>query len=933
MEETILVSTEPVVAPPVTSLGQFTLLRDHAKGGLGAVSLAHDNALKRDVALKRIRPDRAAMPNVRARFLNEAQVTAQLDHPGVVPIYLLAEDADGQPYYAMRFIQGRTLSEAIRSFYRVPSALAFRDLLLRFVTACQTVAYAHSKGIIHRDIKPGNIMLGDYGETLVVDWGLAKRFGVAEAPSADDGGEHETSGGASTDELTQAGQILGTPPYMSPEQARGGSEAVGPAADIYSLGAVLYEILTGRPPYKGQNCGEILEKLRQSPPRRPGAVRRGVPAALDAVCGKAMARLPSERYATATQLSADIERWLADEPVAVFKEPRTMRLGRWARRHRPMVAALAATGVLLLVVCVTGFYLWDAAQRRQQRQIEHHRADLLRSATAQEQIAQADIHSGRFSSAAGVLRDATHLLSGDAALDSLRERLEARLRRAQSLDEFYRGVHRGEVLMTFEQDEDGKAAFEGAMAALKVFDHADWWNHLPTDDLTDFQRARLERDVHLYLLLLGGIRAREGLLNFGDPASAQAYQSGLAAVEAAQRFRRSYAGVVGQSLARLALGQSPAGDDPDQSGPTSFVDYYLIGLLNYWVADYADDVLTRLILSRLPGLGVLDLKNPMATGERYLRTAAALEPDHFWTHYWLGETLRAAKKPEAAQLAYATCIALRPDDWIGYIKRAATLLDEHDSAADDLERRRLLERAVIDVETAVRVTKNDGHPYYFRGIISARKRDWEKALADYTTAIDIHARHASAADWMIAFYFRERGITFFRLNRHDEAIKDLTQAIERHPLHVARIRSAVAGSYAWRALVRREKGELEKSVADYSEAITFRPNSSYYSGRALAQLRMGDPQRALEDCSEALRLDSKSGWSYYVRAATHTRRGNHPEALADLRRAHAVGFFSDPVNLKNLKTDPDLAAFRASPQFTTFLGELQSAAPTSDRKP
>ena len=153
---------------------RFTIERVHARGGLGQVSVAHDGKLRRIVALKEIRPDRRS-DDARRRFLNEAEITGQLEHPGIVPIYTLDEDAFGEPYYVMRFIQGRPMSEAIKAYHQAPTVLAFRDLLQRFVSVCQTMAYAHSKGAIHRDLKPANVMLGDYGETLVVDWGLAKR--------------------------------------------------------------------------------------------------------------------------------------------------------------------------------------------------------------------------------------------------------------------------------------------------------------------------------------------------------------------------------------------------------------------------------------------------------------------------------------------------------------------------------------------------------------------------------------------------------------------------------------------------------------------------------------------------------------------------------------------------------------------------------------
>ncbi len=335
--------------------GRFTPLRKHAQGGLGTVSVAFDETLRRQVALKAIRPDRRGNAAVRRRFLAEAEITGQLEHPGVVPVYALEEDAAGQPYYAMRFVQGQTLAEAIRAYHAGPAPLAFRGLLKRFVDVCQTIAYAHSRGVIHRDLKPANVLLGDYGETLVADWGLAKRVGGGpKAPSRP--GEGPTAAGIDTgvgsgEALTEAGQVLGTPAYMAPEQAEGGSDAVGPAADVYALGAILYEVLTGQPPYRAAGMGDTMAQ-----------VRGGVPRALEAVCLKAMARSPGNRYAGPAEVAREVERWLADEPVTAYREPLPVRLARWGRHHRTLATAAAVVLLTLGGAAILGGLVVRRAQ-------------------------------------------------------------------------------------------------------------------------------------------------------------------------------------------------------------------------------------------------------------------------------------------------------------------------------------------------------------------------------------------------------------------------------------------------------------------------------------------------------------------------------------------------------------------------------------------
>ena len=340
-----------------TSTGhRFRVQRAHARGGLGAVFVAMDTELNREVALKEILDSQADNPISRQRFLLEAEITGGLEHPGIVPVYSLGRHGNGRPFYAMRFIRGDSLKVAIRKFLRSDSgrnpgsrSLVLRQLLRRFLDVCNAIEYAHRRGVLHRDIKPANIVLGKHGETLVVDWGLAKALGKTDELT--DGDEAAfVPNSASRSSETRAGRALGTPAYMSPEQANGDLESLGPATDVYSLGATLYCLLTGQDPFQGSSVQEILGAVGEG--RTPPAPRKldpSIHASLEAVCLKAMSHRLGDRYPSARFLAEDVERWLADEPVTVRRESLLERWRRWARNHRTFIMAGTA-GLLMALV-------------------------------------------------------------------------------------------------------------------------------------------------------------------------------------------------------------------------------------------------------------------------------------------------------------------------------------------------------------------------------------------------------------------------------------------------------------------------------------------------------------------------------------------------------------------------------------------------------
>ena len=399
----------PTLAHEAESRERYTLSRLHARGGLGQVWLALDADLGRQVALKEVRPEREDDQSVVARFLEEAKITGQLEHPGIVPVYELARrSTDGHPYYTMRFVRGRTLSDAIGDYHRRREAgntspLDLAALLNAFVGVCQAVAYAHSRKVIHRDLKPQNVVLGDFGEVVVLDWGLAKLVDGGEGSAApslvalDPGWHHDA---------TVQGQVLGTPAYMAPEQAEGRLDRLDRRTDIHGLGAIFYEILTGRPPFGGEDTREVLARVVHENPTPARSVVASTPPALEAVCLRALAKRPEDRYDEAGMLAAEVQRFLAGEPVAAYPEPLLTRAGRWVRKHRTLTTAAAAVGLVVLAASLVAYRreaIHAARLVKANQEVQRQRDEARRQ--GEEAARQRDLAAANFATARRAVDD------------------------------------------------------------------------------------------------------------------------------------------------------------------------------------------------------------------------------------------------------------------------------------------------------------------------------------------------------------------------------------------------------------------------------------------------------------------------------------------------------------------------------------------------
>lgn len=898
-------------------IGDYDIISQIAKGGMGVVYKARQRRLDRLVALKTILRAEAASEQEVQRFQAEAEAAARLDHPGIVPIFEVGEDR-GRHFLSMALVEGGSLAARLAAGPLEPRAAA---AIVRAVA--EAVAYAHDRGIVHRDLKPSNVLMAADGTPKVTDFGLAKRV------EADDG-------------LTMSGQVLGTPQYMPPEQARGDVRAVGPVSDVYSLGAILYHAITGRPPFAAATALATLKQVLDADPVPPRQLNPQVDRDLETIVLKCLEKDPARRYPTASACAADVGRFLEGVPIRARRTSLVERGVKWARR-RPAAALLVATSLLMLVsMAVGGVFYADAANKRAELATRRLREQVALDQTRRDVQAAilraADLlRDHNVAEADGVIREAVARAGDTETLAPERRRLEEqRLELDQLRDADRRHAESRAALAAFRGHRDdaifyGSQSFgldpqrnqqraaEAARAGLAVWrlDRAGVSQpQISGVHFSDPERREIATGCEELLLVLADAILRGA----GDPAAARE-----AVAEAEQAIDRCVSLKGAESRAthlERAACRRISGDAAGAERERNLANVDAAG----------ESAAEHFLVGRLLQQGGGE-SNGFKRAKREFEQALLADPDHFWAQYCLAMHALQSGRPDLAEVHLTACISRRPEFAWSWILRGAArtatgdhALAEADFArgmdlTDEREARHvaLVNWAALDFATgrldAARGKVREAvaiEPAGHQALLTLATV--EKAAGDETAALEALGKAVILAPDALLIR-RERARLHVLAGRFEEAETDLREAVRigaaepqaraddlsmlaevmlrqgRGDDALATWDRALAAdrdharSHLGRAAVLIEKQQLEEA-RDALDAYLRKgkPTLDFHLTRALCRANLGDYAGAIDDSSRAIELEP-SAETFAQRGWLYALRGNPLFGLQDFDRA------------------------------------------------
>ncbi|HVK11237.1 MAG TPA: tetratricopeptide repeat protein, partial [Gemmataceae bacterium] len=862
----------------------YKLVEVIGEGGMGTVWLAQQtDPVRRPVALKVIKAGMGTRQVV-ARFEAERQALALMDHPNIAKVLDGGVTPDGRPFFAMELVKGVPITK-----FCDERRLAPKDRLELFVPVCQAVQHAHQKGIIHRDLKPSNVLVALYdGRPVpkVIDFGVAKAAGQ---PLTD-----KTL-------VTGLGTVVGTPEYMSPEQAELNQLDVDTRSDVYALGVLLYELLTGTTPLQKKRVREaalleVLRLVREEEAPRPStrlsttdelpsiAANRGlepkrlsglVRGELDWIVMKALEKDRARRYETATGFAADVRRYLDDEPVQACPPSAAYRLKKFARRNKGRLAV--AAGVFVAATVMAASIGW-AVRDRVARQAEIEQAESARLVQVEGQVraslnaARTLIDENKLVPARAKLAQARAQLGNDGpALGTLAAEVEvgaADLDRFQQFLELIDRAHQAETAPLLENTSvvDGSSGLAATpapaqtgerrpaavvpflLAALQDYGvlEGDHWNGTLESGLLGRQQVeQIRRTAYEELLWLADdvFRRRQAHRSEGTLSRDAAARQALAYLGRAEHAHRpTQAFYVLRARCRKGLGDEAAaqGDRQlaDQTPATMAIDH------------------------ALRGQAALDARQ-LAEGVQAFEAALRLEPTHYWSMMHLGYCLcdlgRGPEDYVAAARVFTGCLLKRPDHSHAFCCRG--------NAFQNLRR---FDDAAADYTKAVELDPKHAHAWNNRGLTYLRMGQAGKAVVDFSLAIELDPKGALA--WC------NRGNAYYKLGKPDKAIADYSRAIALDPTH--------ARAWTGRGAAYNELGHADKAVADHSRAIDLDPmHAIAWNNRGNAYHKLGQADEAIADYSKAIELDPTFAIAWRNRGNAYSKPAQADKAVADYSKA------------------------------------------------